>query len=134
VLAHGGADDPLWAAWGPLNSVISRSGAAKFRAVIGPNGAGKSTFFIASPACCVRPRAASCSTARTITGLRPTGYRRRASRGSYQITISCRTRRFWKTFRIAAQSRRHGWNMFRHYSAFRDIIDKADAVLESVVK
>jgi len=34
--------------------------------------------------------------------------------------------------RIAAQSRRHGWNMFRHYSAFRDIIDKADAVLESV--
>ena len=34
--------------------------------------------------------------------------------------------------RIAAQSRRHGWSMFKHYTAFQDIIDKAQAVLASV--
>src|SRR5207342_3629715 len=34
--------------------------------------------------------------------------------------------------RIACQSRAHGWSMLRHHSAFRDIIGKAQAVLESV--
>src|SRR6185312_4341056 len=34
--------------------------------------------------------------------------------------------------RIAAQSRRHSWNMVRQYGHFRDIIDKAQAVLAAV--
>ena len=34
--------------------------------------------------------------------------------------------------RIAAQSRRHAWSMLTHHADFHDIIDKAQAVLESV--
>ena len=34
--------------------------------------------------------------------------------------------------RIAAQSRRHGWSLLAHHGAYRDIIDKAEAVLEAV--
>jgi branched-chain amino acid transport system ATP-binding protein len=34
--------------------------------------------------------------------------------------------------RIAAQSRRHGWNMLRHHDHFSDIMEKAEAVLASV--
>src|SRR5437762_1409353 len=33
---------------------------------------------------------------------------------------------------IAAQSRRHGWNMLRHHQSFNDIIAKAEAALASV--
>ncbi len=34
--------------------------------------------------------------------------------------------------RIAAQSRRHGWSMLRHHSAFADINSKAEQALNSV--
>jgi branched-chain amino acid transport system ATP-binding protein len=34
--------------------------------------------------------------------------------------------------RIAAQSRRHAWNMVRHHSEFADINAKAEAALDSV--
>jgi len=34
--------------------------------------------------------------------------------------------------RIAAQSRRHGWNMVAHHSALTDINEKAEAALDSV--
>src|SRR5205085_6573772 len=33
---------------------------------------------------------------------------------------------------IAAQSRRHAWNMLRHHDHFRDLIEKAERVLDSV--
>ena len=34
--------------------------------------------------------------------------------------------------RIAAQSRRHGWNMIAHHAAFADINEKAEAALAAV--
>jgi branched-chain amino acid transport system ATP-binding protein len=34
--------------------------------------------------------------------------------------------------RVAAQSRRHGWNMIAHHSAFADINMKAESALRSV--
>jgi branched-chain amino acid transport system ATP-binding protein len=101
-------------------------------AVIGPNGAGKSTLF-------------NC-----ITGvLRPTSGRilfndaditrlpsnRISQKGiarSYQITNILPNATTLENVRIAAQSRRHGWSMLTRASAYRDIIDKAEAVLEAV--
>src|ERR1700733_14554767 len=37
-----------------------------------------------------------------------------------------------ESVRIAAQSRRHGWNMISHHSAFADTNAKAEAALDSV--
>ena len=34
--------------------------------------------------------------------------------------------------RIAAQSRHHGWSLFRHHRAFGDLIDRARAVIQAV--
>ena len=34
--------------------------------------------------------------------------------------------------RVAAQSRRHSWNMVRHCMAFRDLIEKAERALDAV--
>ena len=51
---------------------------------------------------------------------------------SYQITNIMPNATVLENVRIAAQSRRHGWSMFRHYTHFRDILDKAEAVLDSV--
>jgi branched-chain amino acid transport system ATP-binding protein len=102
------------------------------RAVIGPNGAGKSTFF-------------NC-----LTGvLRPTGGRiifngvdvtgqpanvisQRGIARSYQITNILPNATVLENVRIAAQSRRHSWNMMTHYSAFSDINEKAERALDAV--
>ena len=51
---------------------------------------------------------------------------------SYQITNILPNSTTLENVRIAAQSRRHGWNMLRHYRAYRDILEKAEAVLSSV--
>src|SRR6185503_5456400 len=34
--------------------------------------------------------------------------------------------------RVAAQSRRHSWNMVRHCMAFRDLVEKAERALDAV--
>ena len=51
---------------------------------------------------------------------------------SYQITNILPNATVLENVRIAAQSRRHAWSMLPHHSDFRDIIDKAQAVLASV--
>ena len=102
------------------------------RAIIGPNGAGKSTFF-------------NC-----LTGvLRPTGGRvlfngeeisrltsnaisQKGIARSYQITNILPNATTMENVRIAAQSRRHGWNMIAHHRAFPDINGKAEAALDAV--
>src|SRR5439155_26612955 len=37
-----------------------------------------------------------------------------------------------ENIRIAAQSRRHGWSMLAHHGSYRDIIEKAEKVLEAI--
>src|SRR4029078_7292595 len=55
------------------------------------------------------------------------GVRRR-----YQITNILPNATTLENVRIAAQSRRHGWSMLKHYTAYQDIIERAEAVLKSV--
>ena len=104
----------------------------EFRAIIGPNGAGKSTFFNCVTGV-LRPTSGRILlNGADVTGLSPNLISRAGVARSYQITNILPNATTLENVRIAAQSRRHGWNMFRNYSAFRDILDKAQAVLGSV--
>jgi branched-chain amino acid transport system ATP-binding protein len=104
----------------------------EIRAVIGPNGAGKSTFFNCVTGV-LRPTSGRILlNGNDITGQPPNQISRSGIARSYQITNILPNATALENVRIAAQSRKHGWNMFRHYTQFRDIIDKAEAVLASV--
>src|ERR1700751_3937653 len=104
----------------------------EIRAVMGPNGAGKSTFFNCLTAV---PRPSSgriLFNGDDITGLSPDRVSHRGIARSYQITNILPNASALENVRIAAQSRQHGWSMFRHHRGYRDLIWEAEAVLESV--
>ena len=67
-----------------------------------------------------------------ITGLSPDRISQKGIARSYQITNILPNATALENVRIAAQSRRHGWSMLTHHRAYRDVIDKAEAVLEAV--
>jgi branched-chain amino acid transport system ATP-binding protein len=115
-----------------LNNVNFEIGRGEIRAIIGPNGAGKSTFFNCLTGV-LRPTAGRILfNGEDITGFSPDRISQRGIARSYQITNILPNATALENVRIAAQSRRHGWSMFRHYASYRDLIDKADAVLDSV--
>jgi len=102
------------------------------RAIIGPNGAGKSTFFNCLTGV-LRPSSGRILFhGEDITGLTPDRISQKGIARSYQTTNILPNATTLENVRIAAQSRRHGWSMLRHHRAYADLIDKAEAVLESV--
>jgi branched-chain amino acid transport system ATP-binding protein len=115
-----------------LNNVNLDIRRGEIRAIIGPNGAGKSTFFNCVTGV-LRPTAGRILlNGNDITGQPPNLISRSGIARSYQITNLLPNATTLENVRIAAQSRRHGWNMLRHYQGFRDIIEKAEAALASV--
>jgi branched-chain amino acid transport system ATP-binding protein len=117
------------AALSDVNFEIPRG---EIRAIIGPNGAGKSTFFNCLTGV-LRPTSGRVLlNGEDITGLTSDRVSRKGIARSYQITNILPNASTLENVRIAAQSRRHGWNMLRHHGAFRDLIERAEAVLESV--
>jgi branched-chain amino acid transport system ATP-binding protein len=115
-----------------LNGVNFEVGHGEIRAVIGPNGAGKSTFFNCLTGV-LRPSSGRIVfNEDDITGLPPDRISRKGIARSYQITNILPNATTLENVRIAAQSRRHGWSLFTHHRAFRDIIDKAETVLATV--
>src|SRR5260370_8454818 len=104
----------------------------EIRAIIGPNGAGKSTFFNCLTGV-LRPSSGRILfNGDDITGFPPNRISQKGIARSYQITNILPNATTLENVRIACQSRAHGWSMLRHHRDFRDIIDKAEAVLESV--
>jgi branched-chain amino acid transport system ATP-binding protein len=102
------------------------------RAVIGPNGAGKSTFFNCLTGV-LRPTSGRILfNGRNIAGQPPNRISQLGIARSYQITNILPNATTLENVRIAAQSRRHGWNMLRHHRDLRDIMEKAERVLDSV--
>jgi branched-chain amino acid transport system ATP-binding protein len=102
------------------------------RAVIGPNGAGKSTFFNCLTGV-LRPTSGRIIfDGDDITGLPSNAISQKGIARSYQITNILPNISALENVRIAAQSRRHGWNMIAHHSAFPDINEKAEAALDSI--
>ena len=115
-----------------LNGVNFELRRGEIRAVIGPNGAGKSTFFNCLTGV-LRPSSGRILfNGDDITGLSPDRISRKGIARSYQITNILPNATTLENIRIAAQSRRHGWNMLAHHRAFRDIMEKAEAALETV--
>ncbi len=104
----------------------------EIRAIIGPNGAGKSTFFNCLTGV-LRPSSGRILfNGDDITGLAPNWISQKGVARSYQITNILPNATALENVRIAAQSRRHGWSMLTDHRAYRDIIDKAEAVMEAV--
>jgi len=115
-----------------LNAVNFEIGAGEIRAVIGPNGAGKSTFFNCITGV-LRPTAGRIAfNGEDITGLSSDRISQKGIARSYQITNILPNATALENVRVAAQSRRHGWNLVRHRDSFGDIIEKAESVLASV--
>jgi branched-chain amino acid transport system ATP-binding protein len=102
------------------------------RAIIGPNGAGKSTFFNCLTGV-LRPTSGRILfNGEDITGLPSNTISQKGIARSYQITNILPNASVLENVRIAAQSRRHAWNIVSHHSAFADINGKAEAALDSV--
>jgi branched-chain amino acid transport system ATP-binding protein len=115
-----------------LSSVNFQVARDEVRAVIGPNGAGKSTFFNCLTGV-LRPTGGRIIfNGEDITGLRSNLISQKGIARSYQITNILPNASVLENARIAAQSRRHGWNMLSHHSTFPDINRKAEAALVSV--
>ena len=115
-----------------LNNVNFQIQRGEVRAVIGPNGAGKSTFFNCVTGV-LRPTSGRIVfNGEDITGLPPNIISQKGIARSYQITNILPNATTLENVRIAAQSRRHSWSMLTHHRAYRDLVDKAEAVLHSV--
>ena len=117
------------AALSQVNFEVARD---EVRAIIGPNGAGKSTFFNCLTGV-LRPTSGRILfNGGDITGLPSNEISQRGIARSYQITNILPNATALENVRIAAQSRRHAWNMIAHHSAFADINEKAEMALDSV--
>jgi branched-chain amino acid transport system ATP-binding protein len=115
-----------------LNDVNFAVMPGELRAIIGPNGAGKSTFFNCLTGV-QRPTSGHIRLdGEEITGLSPNRVSQKGIARSYQITNILPNATAFENVRIAAQSRRHGWNLLTHHRHFHDIADKAAAALGAV--
>jgi branched-chain amino acid transport system ATP-binding protein len=115
-----------------LNNVSIAVPRGEIRAVIGPNGAGKSTFFNCLTGVLVPTGGRVVFDGEDITGLPPHRISQKAIARSYQITNILPGATVLENVRIAVQSRHHSWSLLRHHRAYRDVIDRARAVLDSV--
>jgi branched-chain amino acid transport system ATP-binding protein len=115
-----------------LNGVNFAVERGEVRAIIGPNGAGKSTFFNCLTGV-LRPTSGTILfDGAEIAGFPPDRISRRGIARSYQITNILPNASTLENVRVAAQSRRHGWNLFAHHRALRDIIERAEQALDAV--
>jgi branched-chain amino acid transport system ATP-binding protein len=115
-----------------LNQVTLAVAPGEIRAVIGPNGAGKSTLFNCLTGV-LRPTAGRIVLqGQDVTGLPPHAISHRGLARSYQITNILPGATVLENVRIAAQSRRHGWSLWRHHLAYADLVERSRAVIAAV--
>jgi branched-chain amino acid transport system ATP-binding protein len=115
-----------------LNGVNFAVDRGEIRAIIGPNGAGKSTFFNCLTGVIRPTQGRILFNDEIISGLAPNKISHKGIARSYQITNILPNATTIENVRIAAQSRKHGWNMLSHHSALSDINAKAHSVLRAV--
>jgi branched-chain amino acid transport system ATP-binding protein len=117
------------AALSQINFEVARG---ETRAIIGPNGAGKSTFFNCLTGV-LRPTSGRIIfDGQEITSLPSNAISQKGIARSYQITNILPNATVFENVRIAAQSRRHSWNMISHHNGLTDINQKAEQALQAV--
>ena len=115
-----------------LNQVSLAVAPGEIRAIIGPNGAGKSTLFNCLTGV-LRPTAGRIVLAgEDIAGLPPHAISHKGIARSYQITNILPGSTVLENVRIAAQSRRHGWGLWRHHLAYGDLVERSRGVLAAI--
>jgi len=115
-----------------LRQVALAVPAGEIRAIIGPNGAGKSTLFNCLTGVLEPTEGRVLFAGEDVTGLPPDAMSRRGIARSYQITNILPGATVLENVRIAAQSRRHAWNLVRHHRALTDVLARAREVLGAV--
>jgi branched-chain amino acid transport system ATP-binding protein len=115
-----------------LNRVDFAVRRGEVRAIIGPNGAGKSTFFNCLTGVRRPTAGAILLNGVDVSGMPPNKISQRGIARSYQITNILPAATAFENVRIAAQSRRHAWNVARHHDGFPDIRAKAQEALAAV--
>ena len=115
-----------------LNQVNFEVQRGEIRAIIGPNGAGKSTFFNCLTGVLRTTAGKIYFNGEDITGLTSDRISQKGIARSYQITNIMPNATALENVRVAAQSRRHSWNMVRHCMSFQDLVEKAEQALDKV--
>ncbi len=111
-------------------SIAFRAG--ELAAIIGPNGAGKSTFFNVVSGAFVPSEGSVRYRGRDITGMPPHEFARNGIAKSFQITNVFKQLSAHENVRVAAQMRSARFAMLRPRSAWRDVNERADALLARV--
>jgi branched-chain amino acid transport system ATP-binding protein len=115
-----------------LNRVSASFPSGTLTAIIGPNGAGKSTLFnilsgaFAPTQGCVRFRGED------ITGRPQHAFAREGIAKSFQITNVFKQLTVHENVRVAAQMRSARYQLLRARASLREVIERADALLERV--
>ena len=115
-----------------LNDVSVRFAQDKLSAIIGPNGAGKSTFFNVISGAFPPTSGRVGFEGRDITGLPQHAYARLGVAKSFQITNVFPQLTAHENVRVALQMRRTRYNMWTPRASYRELIERADALLERV--
>ena len=116
-----------------VNGVTCSFQRGTLTAIVGPNGAGKTTYFNLISGQLKASAGSVAMNGRDISNL-SASQRTHAGLGrAFQLTSLFPNLSVMENVRLALQSRRHlGLDMLRIWSAHKDLIERADALLESV--
>ena len=115
-----------------LNNINVSFMAGELTAIIGPNGAGKSTFFNLISGGVPPSQGQVLFEGRDITGLAPHAFARIGIAKSFQITNVFKQLSAHENVRVALQMRATRFQIFRARSAYRELIERADALMHRV--
>jgi branched-chain amino acid transport system ATP-binding protein len=115
-----------------LNDVSVSFRAGELTAIIGPNGAGKSTFFNVISGGVPPSEGQVLFEGRDITGIAPHEFARIGIAKSFQITNVFKQLSAHENVRVALQMRVSRFQILRARQAYRELIERADALLDRV--
>jgi branched-chain amino acid transport system ATP-binding protein len=116
-----------------VNDVSCRFTPGTLTAIVGPNGAGKTTYFNLVSGQLRASAGQVIVEGEDITALPPSARTRRGLGRAFQLTNLFPDLTALENVRLAVQSRADaGWSLLRVWNSRRDLIEKAESVLEKV--
>ncbi|MBF9233527.1 ABC transporter ATP-binding protein [Microvirga alba] len=116
-----------------VNDVSCRFTPGTLTAIVGPNGAGKTTYFNLVSGQLRASAGQVLVDGEDVTNLAPSARTRRGLGRAFQLTNLFPQLTALENVRLAVQSRADaGWSFFKVWNSRRDLIEKAEAVLERV--